>query len=142
MRRSNNLLSRTWSRRAATWLVALPLAIAGAASAADFPFDRELVLNASPMRGSKRVPSLEIGPTGETSVDLWCSTFSAQLVVAGETLTVLIGNKIATSPCDPDRTRADEELLATLQQVTGWQMQGDTLTLSGDKTLKFRISSH
>src|SRR4051812_44382185 len=88
--------------RAVSWLVVLPLLIAGTASAADFPYDRELVLNASPMRGSKRVPSLEIGAKGETSIDLWCSTFSGQLIVAGETMTVLIGNKVANSPCDPD----------------------------------------
>jgi heat shock protein HslJ len=132
----------TWSRRAVTWLVALPLAaLSAAALAADFPYDQELLMNASPMRGSKRVPSLEIGSKGETSIDLWCNTVKARLVVAGDTVTILIGDK-TDNQCDPDRLSADEDLLAALQQVTGWRMQGDTLTLSGEKTLKFRLSTH
>src|SRR5579871_2908983 len=128
--------------RAAAWFLALPVAMASvAALAADFPYERQLVLNASPMRGSKRIPGLDIDSKGDASIDLWCATAPAQLVVAGDTLTILVGNK-SGDQCDADRMRADDALIATLQQVTGWSMKGDTLTLTGEKTLKFSISSH
>ena len=49
--------------------VSLPLASAGDS----FPFGTTLMLDAAPMRGSKRVPMLEIAEDGVASIDLWCA---------------------------------------------------------------------
>jgi hypothetical protein len=38
--------------------------------------------------------------------------------------------------------QADEEMLTTLNQVTGWRRQGDGVVLEGAQTLKFRLSDH
>ncbi len=43
------------------------------------------------MKGSKRVPILQIESRGAASIDLWCNTVPAQLVVADATLTVILG---------------------------------------------------
>ena len=47
-----------------------PLAVAGDS----FPFGTTLMLDAAPMRGSKRVPMLEIAEDGSASIDLWCAS--------------------------------------------------------------------
>ena len=36
----------------------------------EFPFDSELLYDARPMKGSKQVPSLDIGPRGQASIKL------------------------------------------------------------------------
>lgn len=38
------------------------------ASDGGFPFDRELMLDTAPMRGSKRIPILEIAANGAASI--------------------------------------------------------------------------
>ena len=109
--------------------------------AADFPYDMEMMLDARPMRGSKRVPLIEVRPTGQASIDLWCNSLKTQFVIAADTVTIMSGEK-TEQQCTPERMRADEELLAALLAVTSWRRQGDTLTLVGDKTLQFRASAH
>ena len=106
-----------------------------------FPFDRELLLDVKPMKGSKRVPILDIGPKGETAIDLWCNSVEAQIVVVDSTITILTGQKTERQ-CDPARMRGDEDLLSALQQVTSWRRQGDVLMLHGAKTLRFRQASN
>ena len=57
--------SRLFPRRTAGWLVGLAMTGAAATSFAaerSFPFDSELMLDAKPMKGSKRVPVIGIGP--------------------------------------------------------------------------------
>jgi hypothetical protein len=59
--------------RFSAWLGCVGLALLcalPASLAAEFPFDSELLLDVKPMKGSKRVPSLDIGPKGETAIDL------------------------------------------------------------------------
>ena len=133
----------SWAvRRTNRWwgcLLVLGLAMAGTASFAverGFPFDRELLLDAKPMKGSKRVPVLSIGPKGEAAIDLWCNSVAAQLVVANSTITILAGEKTAKQ-CDAARMKSDDDLLAALLQVTNWRRDGHVLTLSGGKTLRF-----
>ena len=121
-------------------MLALVLSVT-AALAADFPYDQELLLDAAPMRGSKRVPSLEVGAKGEASIDLWCNTVPAQLVVAGDTITILTGT-MTKKQCEAERMQADDALLAALQDVTGWRMGATVLTLSGSRELRFRLSTH
>jgi heat shock protein HslJ len=117
-------------------------AAASALAAVDsFPFDRELLLETEPMRGSKRVPSLEVAETGNAAVDLWCASGPAQVTVAGETITVVPG---ALSPraCGPEQMRRDEELLLALTQTTNWRREGDSVVLLGPQTLRFFLATH
>jgi heat shock protein HslJ len=107
----------------------------------DFPYDRELMLDANPMKGSKRVLMLDIGSQGQASIDLWCNSIKAQLVVANDTITILPGPKTERQ-CAADRMRGDEDLLAVLLQVTNWQRDGDVLTLRGARTMRFRLGTH
>ncbi len=107
----------------------------------DFPFDHELLLDAQPMRGSKRLPSLEIGPTGQAAIDLWCNRVEGQIVVVEDTITIMTGQKTERS-CPPERLRGDEEMLAALSEVTNWRREGETLVLIGPKTLRFHLPTN
>jgi heat shock protein HslJ len=109
--------------------------------AQEFPFDTELLLDANPMRGAKRVPILTVGSKGDTLIELWCNSLQAQFVVAGDTLTVLTGQK-SERQCDPDRMRADDDLLAALLEVTNWRWENDILVLRGSRPVRFRRSTH
>jgi heat shock protein HslJ len=112
-----------------------------AAAEQSFPEDTVLLLEARPMKGSKRVPILQIESRGEAVIDLWCNRVGAQLVVVNDTITILLGTP-SLQQCDPERMRADEDLLAALRQVATWHLQDDLLVLEGEKTLRFRISSN
>jgi heat shock protein HslJ len=118
---------------------ALPDRLATAAEG--FPFDEELLLDAKPMRGSKRVPMLDIKPDGAVLIDLWCNSVQGQLVVAANTITVLTGSKTDRA-CSPDRERGDAEMLSLLEQVTTWRREGDGLVLVGPQTLRFRRATN
>jgi heat shock protein HslJ len=106
-----------------------------------FPFDHELLLDVAPMKGSKRVPSLDIKPGGAAEIALWCNTVKAQLVVAGDTITVITG-PVSGQQCAAERVRADEELLAALTQATNWRREGDSLILTGGRTVRFRLQTN
>lgn len=125
------------------FLSALVMAGMSDASAADhgFPYDSVLLLETKPMKGSKRVPILQIESKGEASIDLWCNSVPAQLVVVDTTITILLGTPTQKS-CDPDRMQADEDLMAALQQVANWRREGDLLVLQGERSLRFRMSSN
>src|ERR1700752_4899526 len=97
--------------------------VAADAAERGFPYNTELMLDAKPMRGSKRVPMLVIGAHGETSIEAWCNTVKAQMVVASDTVTILTGAK-TNQQCDAERMRGDDELLATLLEVTNWRRDG------------------
>jgi heat shock protein HslJ len=119
--------------------VAAPLS--GSAAERSFPFDKELRLEASPMRGSKRVPILDIRPNGDAAIGLWCNSVQGQLVVVDDTITVLTGEKTERQ-CPPERARGDDDILAALTQVTNWRRDGDTLILIGPRTLRFRLQTN
>jgi heat shock protein HslJ len=121
--------------------VALAAVVPSAFAAESFPFDHELLLDVAPMRGSKRVPMLEIGPGGETSVDLWCNSLKAQLVVVEDTITIVPGPR-SERQCSPEQMSEDDALIAALQEVTNWSKEGDILVLRGPKTLRYRLSTH
>jgi heat shock protein HslJ len=112
-----------------------------AAADRDFPYDSELILDVNPMKGSKRVPMLDIGARGEASIDLWCNTIKAQFVVASDTITIVTGEK-TDRQCAPERMRGDDELLAVLLQVTNWRCDGALLTLHRPRTMRFRLGTH
>src|SRR5262249_10660041 len=113
------------------------------AIAQPFPFGSELRLDAAPMRGSKKIPVLDIKENGTAEIDLWCNSVKAQLVVAGNTITIITG-ELPARQCPPDRARADEELLAALNQAVNWRMDDAALVLTGTdaKTLRFLVQTN
>lgn len=117
---------------------------AGVAGAQDrnFPFDSELILDVAPMRGSKKIPNLDVDPKGMIAMEMWCNRIDGQFVVVGGTVTVLTG-QLTQRECPPERAAGDEQLLAALAQVTGWRRQGDTLELTGAaRPLKFKVPTN
>jgi hypothetical protein len=117
------------------------LLFVSAAQAQDFPFDRDLVLDARPMRGSKRVPILSVDASRQAQIDLWCKRGSGQAVIAGDTITIIIG-AMRDEPCTSERAQADEDLIAALTQVTNWSFRGDVVTFTGGVTLRFRAAAN
>jgi heat shock protein HslJ len=107
----------------------------------EFPFDQELLLDAAPLRGSKRVPMLDIAANGAVMIDLWCNTVEGQIVVIETTVAILTGSKTNRS-CTPERIRGDEEVLSSLMQVTRWRREGDAVVLIGPQTLRFRKATN
>jgi heat shock protein HslJ len=125
-------------------VVALGLVCVGEAEplrAQDFPYNRDLVLDARPMRGGKRVPVLSVEPNGAAQIDLWCKRGTGQAVVAGETITIIVQG-MTEETCTPERAQSDEQLIVALSQVTTWSFRSDVVTLNGSTTLRFRAESH
>jgi heat shock protein HslJ len=120
---------------------AIFLYIAPHALAQSFPFGSELVLDANPMRGSKKLPVLDIGQNGSADIELWCNSVKAQLVVAANTITIITG-KMSSRQCPPDHARADDELLTALNQATNWRMEDSALVFTGGKTLRFLMQTN
>ena len=121
--------------------IAWEMASPGLAAEKGFPYEQEMLLDARPMKGSKRVPMMEVMRRGDAKIDLWCNSVQAQFVVVDDTITVIPGTK-STEQCVPERVRGDDDLLGALLAVTQWQRSGDVLTLRGPKSLKFRASTH
>ena len=131
--------ARRWRGRATAVAAiggAIFLCLAPRALAEPFPFGSELVLDANPMRGSKKIPVLDIGQNGAAEIDLWCNSVKAQLVVAANTITIITG-EMSSRQCPPDRARADDDLLTALNQVTNWRMEDSALVFTGGKTVRF-----
>ena len=134
------------ARRLAVLLALIAAGAAGAAAAAiaadhGFPYDGVLQLEAKPMKGSKRVPILQIESNGAAAFDLWCNKVAAQLVVVDDTITILLGAR-TEKQCEPDRMQADADLIAALQQVANWRRDGDLLVLQGERSLRFDLSGN
>ena len=102
-----------------------------------FPFGTTLMLDVAPIRGSKRIPMLEIAENGAASIDLWCASARAQAVVADGSISISPGD-LQNSQCEPDRQALDAELFAALTQVTNWRRQGDVIELLGVTPRRFR----
>jgi heat shock protein HslJ len=134
------------ARRLAVLLALIAAGAAGTVAAAiaadhDFPYDGVLQLEARPMKGSKRVPILQIESNGAAAFDLWCNRVAAQLVVVDDTITILLGAR-TEKQCEPDRMQADADLIAALQQVAYWRRDGDLLVLQGERSLRFHLSGN
>ena len=109
----------------------------------EFPFGREFMLDAPPIKGSKRIPSIDIDEKGVADITLWCSSVKGQLVVAGDTITIITGPKTEQA-CSPERMQGDDDMLAALTAVTNWKVEGDgeVLVLIGTRTMRFRAQSN
>jgi hypothetical protein len=115
--------------------------LAATAAAAEFPFERELLLDAKPLPGSKRVPMLEVLREGRALIDLWCKSGNGRIEVAGDTIKITI-EAMRSESCTPERSERDDALAAALEKVTGWRMDDDVLVLSGPTELRYALSSH
>jgi len=129
------------SRSCSLALLLLAADASALSAQAEFPYERDLVLDTRPMRGSKRVPVLSVESGGRVQIDLWCKRGEGHAAMAGDAFTLTIG-AMKDEPCTPERAQADEDLLAALSQVAGWSQRGDTVTLLGVKSLRFRLATH
>ncbi len=142
-------------RRFACWLamILISAALWPAAAGESFPFGSELMLDAAPMHGSKRIPMLEIEDDGTASIDLWCESLHAQATITDDSITIVPGQPASLIPgqpaasdaqteCDPDRQASDATLLSELDQVTKWRRNGDIVELSGGASLRFRLMTN
>jgi heat shock protein HslJ len=131
------------SMRFACGLFAFAFAMAAAAAPASepFPFSTALMLDAAPMRGSKRIPMIEIQENGMASIDLWCASARAQATVGDNSITIAPGD-LQSPQCDPERQSRDEKLLAALAQVTNWRRNGELIELLGAIPLRFRLMTN
>ena len=125
-------------------LLAAAVMIAEAAIAAyaqELPFEGELLLDARPMPGSKRIPNMDVAADGTIALEMWCNRVEGQVVIAGDTITVITGQPTDRG-CSPERARADTDLIEALNSVTNWRRQGDSVLLVGPKTLRFKVPSN
>ena len=107
----------------------------------EFPFGRELLLDTQPMKGSKRIPGIEIDSDGMAAIDLWCNTMQGRAIVSADAITISTGEK-TDRPCAPERAQADDDLAAGLAQVTNWRWEGESLVMDGAKELRFRLHTN
>ena len=117
------------------------MGIAPAPGSEPFPFSTALMLDAAPMRGSKRIPMIEIQENGMASIDLWCASARAQATVGDNSITIAPGD-LQSQQCDPERQSRDEKLLAALAQVTNWRRNGELIELLGATPLRFRLMTN
>jgi META domain len=106
-----------------------------------FPFGFEMTLDVARQPGSKRLPTLEIGDSGETRVELWCKGGKGQFSVAGDTV-IFVPGPLEDRSCPEARALADDELIAALSEATSWKRQGDTVTFVGTKPLRFLLNTN
>lgn len=116
-------------------------AVVPARAAGEFPFGSELVLDAPPMPGSKRIPMIQIEDNGSTAIDLWCVSVKAQATV-GDVALSIVPTAGVPAPCTADRQAADASLLDALAQVTGWRRSGELIEFTGPTTLRFRLMTN
>ena len=138
------MLSATNSVRQAA--LALIVAAAGfqviPAQADDgFPFGLEMTLDVARQPGSKRLPTLEIGDSGEATLELWCKAGKGQFSVAGDSV-IFVAAPLQDRACLPSRAQADDELVAALSEAATWQRQGDFVSFIGTRSLRFRLNTN
>jgi hypothetical protein len=128
---------------AAAALILTATALNAAPARADdgFPFGLEMTLDVARQPGSKRLPTLDIGDRGEVILELWCKGGKGQFSVAGNTV-IFVAGPLENRPCPPARAQADDELVAALSEAATWKRQGDSVSLIGAKTLRFRINTN
>ena len=111
------------------------------ASEQGFPFARELMLDMPPMRGSKRVPIIEIAENGAAVIQLWCASTRGQASIDQGSITI-VADQVPPTQCDPERQARDDILLAALAQVTNWRRQGEVVEFQGATKLRFRLMTN
>lgn len=130
--------------RHAAFGLALAAGVTGTAAVAvanEFPFGLEMTLEAKPQRGSKKIPTLEIGDRGEATLDLWCKAGKGQFSVANDSV-IFVPGAMEDRGCTPERAQADDELLNALSAAATWKRQGDFVSFVGATTLRFRLNTN
>ena len=122
-------------------LVAAALQAVPARADDEFPFGLEMTLDAARQPGSKRLPTLDIGDSGEVILELWCKGGKGQFSVAGNTV-IFVAGPLEDRACPPARAQADDELVAALSEAATWKRQGDLVSFMGTKPLRFRINTN
>ena len=128
----------------ATFSLTLVVAAFGAAPAhaqEEFPFGMEMTLDAARMPGSKRIPDLDIGDSGEVILELWCKGGKGQFSVAGNTV-IFVPGPLEDRACPPARAQADDDLVAALSEAATWKRQGDYVSFIGPRTLRFHLNTN
>ena len=111
------------------------------AHAQNFPFDQEMLLEARPLPGSRRVPMMEVHPDGKATVDLWCHSAVAQIEFTGNEVKF---DFVSAKPenCTPERIELDQKMAKALLEVTHWRRKNDIVEFVGPTSFRFRISTH
>jgi META domain len=107
----------------------------------EFPFGFEMTLDVARQPGSKRLPTLDIGDSGEVILELWCKGGKGQFSVAGNTV-IFVAGPLEDRACPPARAQADDDLVAALSQAATWKRQGDFVSFIGTKSLRFQINTN
>ena len=130
----------------ACWMSALGAAAivfmaAAPASAQNFPFDQEMLLQVKPLPGSRRVPMMEVHPDGKATVDMWCHSAVAQFTITGSELKIEF---VSAKPeaCTPERIELDQAMAKAMLEITQWRRKNDIVELVGPTSFRFRISTH
>jgi len=137
------LLATRFLRQAAVVLVLAAATIQPIPARADnsFPFGLEMTLDVARQPGSKRLPTLDIGDSGETTLELWCKGGKGQFSIAGNTV-IFVAGPLQDRACPPARAQADDELVAALSEAATWKRQGDFVSFTGTKPLRFRLNTN
>jgi hypothetical protein len=137
------LLSRSFAKQAALALVLVVGAFHAVPACADdgFPFGLEMTLDVGRQAGSKRIPNLEIGDSGETRLELWCKGGKGQFSVAGNTV-IFVAGPLEDRACPPAQAQADDDLVAALSEAATWKRQGDFVSFIGTRPLRFRLNTN
>jgi len=120
---------------------AAAIMLIAAAIAAEFPFEHELLLEAKPLPGSKRVPMLEITRDGRAIIDLWCRSGEGRVMIEDDVIEFTLGT-LRENGCTPERSQRDEAMATALAKVTNWRMEDNVLVLVGPTELRFHLSAH
>jgi hypothetical protein len=133
----------TCLRRTALVSILMAAAVNAAPTRAEggFPFGLEMTLEAARQPGSKRLPTMEIGDSGEVTLDLWCKAGRGQFSVAGNTV-IFVAGPLQDRACPAARAQADDDLVAALSEAATWSRQGDLVSFNGTKPLRFRINTN
>ena len=130
-------------------LFGLVVFVCSAHAGPEFPFDREMILQAKPIRPGKRLPILTVEPSGNATIDLWCKTVSARVELSADALRIsaaplpdALPEMLAPGQCTPERIAADEATLMALTQATAWRRRGEGVELIGPQNLLFRPASN
>jgi hypothetical protein len=137
------LLGTRFLRQAAVVLVLAAATFQPIPARADdeFPFGAEMTLDAARQPGSKRLPTLDIGDSGEATLELWCKGGKGQFSIAGNTV-IFVAGPLEDRACPPARAQADDELVAALSEAATWKRQGDFVSFIGTKPLRFRLNTN
>src|SRR5260370_37304434 len=97
-------------------LGAAPLTANPASADDEFPFGLEMTLDVARQPGSKRIPNMEIGDSGETILELWCKGGKGQFSVASNTV-IFVAGPLADRGCPPAQAQVDDYLLSALSEA-------------------------